>query len=155
MSPEVIRGNYDKRADLWSLGVVTYVLLSGTQPFKAKNFDLLQEKILTTDYEFDADRWKGISKNAKRFIEALIEPDVDLRLTCEQALNHPWIQENKPSLTSTEQAEIADVFLRLKSVKKLTRFQQAILKLFLRNLDEESVHKNLMAFHAIDAGNSG
>ena len=68
IAPEVIHGDYDKRADLWSLGVVTYVLLSGKQPFKSINQDELYQKILTTDYEFQSDIWNSVSRNAKKFI---------------------------------------------------------------------------------------
>ena len=93
IAPEVIHGDYDKRADLWSLGVVTYYLLSGRQPFIASNQEDLYKKILQTDYNFEGPVWQGISRQAKHFIEALIEPNVDKRMTCVQALEHPWIKD--------------------------------------------------------------
>ena len=73
------------------MGVVTFFLLSGTYPFLAPNPEELKVKILSCDYDFDDKDWKGISRNAKKFIEKLIEPNVDQRMTCEQALAHPWI----------------------------------------------------------------
>ena len=57
ISPEVFRGTYDKRCDLWSMGVVTFFLLSGTYPFLAPNPEELQVKILSCDYDFDEQRW--------------------------------------------------------------------------------------------------
>ena len=94
MSPEVLLGEYDKRCDLWSVGVITFYLLSGEHPFNGRDFDELEELITTCDYDFDAPVWKSISKQAKSFITKLIEPDVKRRFTCEQALAHPWITQN-------------------------------------------------------------
>ena len=101
MSPEVYRGSYDKRCDLWSMGVITYQLLSGSMPFNAKDLDQLEELILTCDYNFDAPIWREVSRDAKNFIEGLIEPQVKDRFTCDQALKHPWItryQNNSDNL---------------------------------------------------------
>ena len=83
ISPEVFRGNYDKRCDLWSIGVVAFFLLSGQFPFNGENLDQLQKKICSCDYDFDDDVWQSISKEAKKFIMQLIEPNVKNRLSCE------------------------------------------------------------------------
>ena len=81
ISPEVLQGNYDERTDLWSIGVVTYHLLSGKFPFMAADEDQLAEKILSCDYGFDGEVWTGVSREAKKFIEQLIEPNIERRLT--------------------------------------------------------------------------
>jgi len=91
ISPEVLKGNYDERCDLWSMGVVAFYLLSGKFPFMAPTNEKLKALILTCDYEFD-EEWQGVSLAAKKFIRGLIEPNLAKRLTCEQALQHPWIQ---------------------------------------------------------------
>ena len=57
MSPEVLDGKYDLRCDLWSLGVITFMLLSGQPPFNGKNDDDLIKKIKSTDYDFDHKVW--------------------------------------------------------------------------------------------------
>lgn len=95
LAPEVILGKYDKRCDLWSLGVVAFLLLSGSFPFFGGNTaEDLDNKILTNDYDFEEDEWMGISIHAKRFIEALLVTNPDERMTCEEALSHPWIVQN-------------------------------------------------------------
>lgn len=68
---------------------------------------------------------------------------------------HPWIVENQERLSESESDEIAKIFLRLKTCKQLTRFQMALLQIFLINLDEERVAENLNAFRKIDVDNSG
>lgn len=62
MSPEVYRGNYDKRCDLWSMGVITYFILSGKMPFMASNEEQLEVLIKSCDYDFDDEVWAGVSK---------------------------------------------------------------------------------------------
>ena len=97
MAPEVIEGVYDLRCDLWSIGVITFEMLSGKLPFMAKTNEALEEKILSCDY--DIDQLTGVSRDAKKFIESLIEKDMDMRMTCEEALNHSWIVKNSTSIT--------------------------------------------------------
>lgn len=85
-APEVVDPEkaYDKRCDLWSIGVITYFLLSGEPPFAADSIPKLFEKILSTDYKMDGPFWDNeVSKQAKHFIEKLLEPQVDTRLTIE------------------------------------------------------------------------
>lgn len=76
---------------MWSIGVITFVLLSGEPPFQGKNAAELFKKIKTCDFDFVQPVWQRISREAKRFIIALIEPNIQSRLTVEQALNHSWM----------------------------------------------------------------
>ena len=59
VSPEVLNGNYDKRCDLWSIGVICFVLLSGVPPFHGDNTAQVFKKIQTTDYDFEAEVWQN------------------------------------------------------------------------------------------------
>ena len=68
VSPEVLEGVYDKRCDLWAIGVLAYMLLSGTPPFNGKNEVEVFNKIRCCDYEFPERHWSYISKEAKDFI---------------------------------------------------------------------------------------
>lgn len=83
VSPEVLQGKYDKGCDMWSIGVITFVLLSGEPPFHGKNAAELFKKIKTCDFDFVQPAWQSISREAKRFIIALIEPNIQNRLTVE------------------------------------------------------------------------
>ena len=57
VSPEVLEGKYDKRCDLWSIGVITYVLLAGEPPFNGENAAAVFKKIKSTDYDFTNEVW--------------------------------------------------------------------------------------------------
>lgn len=72
MAPEVIKGSYDQTCDMWSLGVITYCLLSGYPPFNADTDLQLFKKISKCEYEFYMPEWGSVSQHAKDFISALL-----------------------------------------------------------------------------------
>ena len=102
VSPEVLDGNYDKRCDLWSLGVMTYMLVCGYPPFNGRNDAEVFYKIRCCDYAFPNQDSKDGSKSAKKavpliseeaidFISRLLKTDPNRRMTIDEALNHPWL----------------------------------------------------------------
>ncbi|XP_041836018.1 calcium/calmodulin-dependent protein kinase type 1 isoform X2 [Melanotaenia boesemani] len=92
VAPEVLAQKpYSKAVDCWSIGVISYILLCGYPPFYDENDAKLFEQILKAEYEFDSPYWDDISDSAKDFIMHLMEKDPNIRYTCDQALQHPWI----------------------------------------------------------------
>ncbi|VDN56998.1 unnamed protein product [Dracunculus medinensis] len=83
--------------DIWSIGVITYILLCGYPPFYDDNDANLFAQIIRGEYEFDSPYWDEISESAKDFISHLMCCDPEKRYTCEQALEHPWISGNTAS----------------------------------------------------------
>ncbi|KAK6645040.1 hypothetical protein RUM43_001316 [Polyplax serrata] len=98
VAPEVLAQKpYGKAVDVWSLGVISYILLCGYPPFYDENDANLFAQILKGEFEFDSPYWDEISDSAKDFIRNLMCVDVDKRYTCKQALAHPWISGNAAS----------------------------------------------------------
>jgi len=92
VAPEVLAQKpYGKEVDVWSIGVISYILLCGYPPFYDENDANLFAQILKGEFEFDSPYWDDISHEAKEFIRKLMSVDVDKRLTCEEALAHSWI----------------------------------------------------------------
>ena len=83
-APEVLEGKYNLKCDLWSMGVVTFMLLSGQPPFNGKDTKELDNRIKANDFNYVGEVWEtSISKQARVFIECLLEPNVKKRLNCE------------------------------------------------------------------------
>lgn len=100
VAPEVLAQQpYGKEVDIWSIGVITYILLCGYPPFYDENDSELFRQILRAEYEFDSPYWDEISDSAKQFIRLLMCKDPKKRLTCQEALRHPWICGNTAKTT--------------------------------------------------------
>jgi len=91
-APEVLKGEkYNASCDMWSLGVITYILLCGYEPFFAENDNLMFKKILKCDWKFDSPWWDDVSENAKDLVRKLLVLDPAKRLSPEAALKHVWV----------------------------------------------------------------
>ena len=91
LAPEVLEEKYGKEVDLWSIGVITFVILWGYPPFYGQDAKELFTNIYKVNYEFWDEDWDFISDEAKDFISRLLVKDPTERMTSEQARNHPWI----------------------------------------------------------------
>ncbi|KAK3561671.1 hypothetical protein QTP86_012487 [Hemibagrus guttatus] len=93
IAPEILRGNaYGPEVDMWSVGVILYILLCGFEPFFDPRGDqYMYSRILNCDYEFVSPWWDEVSLNAKDLVSKLIVLDPHKRLSVQQALEHPWV----------------------------------------------------------------
>merc|ERR1712048_672917 len=93
LAPEVIKQEeYGREIDIWALGVITYVLLSGSLPFVHNVLHKLYRQIVERDLSFPEQAWKNVSKGALDFILRLLQVRAGDRLTADQALSHPWLR---------------------------------------------------------------
>ena len=84
-------GGYGKEVDMWSVGVMTYILLCGFTPFDEENMVLGFKQIMEGLYDFLDPYWTSVSDSAKNLIRKLLIVDPKARLSAEDALQHPWI----------------------------------------------------------------
>jgi len=77
------------------MGVILFIMLSGKPPFGGKGNKEIIDNVLRGSYNFDSPVWEKISDNAKDLINKLLERQADMRLTAEEAYNHPWLQQQK------------------------------------------------------------
>lgn len=106
---------YGPACDLWSAGVILYMLLSGTPPFSSSSHPRLLRSIVAGAFSFDGAAWKHISAEAKALITKLLVVDPQARLTASAALAHPWMRGSARSVHSVRSAGL------LKLAKSLAR----------------------------------
>lgn len=94
IAPEVIKKSYDEKCDIWSCGVIFYLLLCGYPPFAGKNEKEIMDNVLIGHYILNGKEWDSVSLEAKIFVKNLLQYDPQKRPTAIQALNDKWIQEN-------------------------------------------------------------
>ncbi|XP_048849276.1 death-associated protein kinase 2-like [Brienomyrus brachyistius] len=93
IAPEVIRYEpLSSATDMWSIGVITYILLSGMSPFQGDTDEETLKNIVTMNYEIEDRYFPDTSENAKEFIKNLLVNDQSGRMTTEECLQHPWIK---------------------------------------------------------------
>ncbi|KAK6244338.1 hypothetical protein QUC31_010747 [Theobroma cacao] len=91
VAPEVLHRSYGTEADMWSIGVIAYILLCGSRPFWARTESGIFRAVLKADPSFDEAPWPSLSPEAIDFVKRLLNKDYRKRLTAAQALSHPWL----------------------------------------------------------------
>ncbi|KAL7511110.1 hypothetical protein ACHAXN_008808 [Cyclotella atomus] len=94
VAPEVLKKSYTEACDLWSLGVIVYMLLSGAPPFYGKNDEAIKASIVQGEYQFPHELFRDVSDDAMAFVSCLLSYSIEYRYTAEQALTHPWLKAN-------------------------------------------------------------
>jgi serine/threonine protein kinase len=119
MAPEVISQiPYECQVDIWSFGVLMYYAFTGHFPYEDYNRQRLYLKICKNEYSFIPSEWQGISVSAKRFIANILHPDSDVRMTADECLAHPWLEELKEVEPMAEEVELKLNASSLRNVEK-------------------------------------
>jgi serine/threonine protein kinase len=122
---------YDMAVDIWSIGVITYVLLCGFPPFYGDVQKELFDNIMSGNYDFPDPEWTDVSEEAKDFIKKILVVNPAKRMTAEEALKHPWITAGaKKSLKRLETFNVH----KFKEYTQVFIFLQLICFLFFLSL---------------------
>ncbi|XP_059296423.1 calcium-dependent protein kinase 13-like [Lycium ferocissimum] len=152
MAPEVLKRNYGPEIDIWSAGVILYILLCGVPPFWAESEQGVAQAILRGAIDFKREPWPSISDSAKNLVRQMLEPDAKLRLTAKQVLEHPWLQNAKKA----PNVPLGDmVKSRLKQFALMNRFKRKALRVIADFLSNEEVEDLNEMFGKIDTDNDG
>ncbi|KAM7272138.1 hypothetical protein ACFE04_031352 [Oxalis oulophora] len=152
MAPEVLRRNYGPEIDIWSAGVILYILLCGVPPFWAETEQGVAQAIIRGIIDFKRDPWPNISESAKSLVKQMLEADPKLRLTAVQVLEHPWLLNAKKA----PNVPLGDVVKsRLKQFSVMNRFKRKALRVIADFLSVEEVEDIKEMFNKMDTDKDG
>lgn len=152
VAPEVLKKYYSHECDVWSAGVILYILLCGVPPFWAETepeiFKLVQKGV----YDITTAPWDKISPSAKDLVKKLLVVNPRQRLTAKDALLHPWLKEGGDAPDTI----IDDTVLsRLKKFSGMNRLKKMALNVIAKNMSQHEIEGLKEIFKAFDKDNSG
>ncbi|CAL9086487.1 unnamed protein product [Musa textilis] len=152
MAPEVLKRSYGPEIDIWSAGVILYILLCGVPPFWAETEQGVAKSILRGVIDFECEPWPSVSESAKNLVRQMLEPDPKLRLTAKQVLEHPWIQNTKKA----PNIPLGNVVKsRLKQFSRMNGFKRRALMVIADHLSIEEAEDIKEMFRMMDTDNDG
>ena len=159
IAPEVLNqeetGNrgYTAACDCWSLGVIAYMLLSGTPPFKGRRDREVLQAVRNGKFTLSGPKWEAVSKDAKDFIRHLLVYNPSKRMTSDQALKHSWLQQAR----HVEEARPLDpeVLTSLRDFAKLSAFKRAALEAIAFSMSAQSISHLREQFSKLDKERTG
>lgn len=152
VAPEVLAKSYDSQCDMWSFGVVVFILLVGYMPFSgAAESDQIRQ-IKAGTFTMKKPKWAKVSADGFDFVEKLIVVNPKVRLTPEQALQHPWIANLNAATADYVDVNIAE---SLKSYASKSKFRKACLQLMAWSLTTQERASVRDAFMQLDSSNTG
>uniref|UniRef100_A0A0G4I6M8 non-specific serine/threonine protein kinase n=1 Tax=Chromera velia CCMP2878 TaxID=1169474 RepID=A0A0G4I6M8_9ALVE len=154
VSPEVLEGCYNEECDIWSIGVIVYMLLSGSPPFNGSSDHEILTKIRKGEFSFEGPRWEGISETAKDFIRTLLKPVPEERPKAEEAAKHRWIQEGEetPSASKSIDVSVLNSIYKFASANHVKRAALALIAYQFSSDEVEALEKE---FKKLDTNKSG
>ena len=143
--PEVLKGNYTEKCDIWSAGVILYLLLSGEMPFNGPTNSTIFRKISKMKYTYPEKVWNSISNEAKDLIDHMIAPESE-RYSARQVLQHPWFKKGYEPLKSFSNFQnVSKDDLLVLNLERTSQLKNMILLYIASRLDENEV-ENLKKF---------
>ena len=130
IAPEVLNKNYNEKCDVWSCGVIMYILLSQRPPFGGRNDKEIMENVKKGTFDLQSPPFNKLSESGIDLINKLLTIDVDKRISAEEALNHPWFKENKSKQLFNnikDKRTIKDLIKNLKSYHRTSVIQETAL----------------------------
>lgn len=151
VAPEVLHKSYSSQCDLWSLGVISFILLSGYMPFCGSEANQMKH-ICLGKYLEKPEIWASVSDEATSFVHALMEVNPAKRLTAQQALEHPWISKTRQTTSREVSIEVAEA---LRQFSQASKFRRCCMEMLAWSLSSEERAKVRNSFLSLDANQQG
>ncbi|MCO5601866.1 hypothetical protein L7F22_055991 [Adiantum nelumboides] len=152
IAPEVLHHEYGPEADIWSAGVILYILLCGVPPFWADTEQGIFDAILAGSFDLTNEPWPSISPSAKDLIQKMLRQDPKERLTIQQVQSHPWV---KVDGEAPDRPMDGVVLTKLRQFRAMNKLKKLALKVIAENLSEEKIAGLKDLFQSMDTDNNG
>ncbi|KAL3830289.1 hypothetical protein ACJIZ3_019091 [Penstemon smallii] len=152
VAPEVLHKYYGQESDVWSAGVILYILLSGVPPFWAETDGGIFKQIMKGKIDFKSEPWPHISDSAKDLIRKMLTRDPRSRITAHEVLCHPWIVDDN---VAPDRPLGSAVLSRLKQFSAMNKLKKMALRVIAESLSEEEIGGLRQLFKMIDTDSSG
>lgn len=151
IAPEVLRKSYDEKCDVWSCGVILYIMLCGYPPFAGNSDKEIFSKIKNSSLKFPEGDWTNVSSEAKSLVKRMLEYEPVRRLSAQEALGNKWIQKN------TKEKQLDPMILQnLRLFNTKSQLKQAILTFIAVQLSSQTEKDHLeQAFKTFDVNGDG
>ena len=153
VAPEVLKGDYDEKCDLWSIGAITYIMLCGEPPFTGKTNNEIFKKIMNEEISFEKLKWKYISQEAKNFIKECMTKSPEKRITAQKAFEHPWFKSINDEVHSLDLDQ--EILKNIKNFSSPQKFKKLVLKYMINFISTKEMKDLKKAFYAIDYDHTG
>ena len=151
VSPEILKGNYTQLCDIWSAGVILYILLSGDPPFNGENDSVIYSKIVKMNLTFPDNKWRYISKEARDLLQNHMLVPENKRYTAKQVLEHPWFK-NASDTPLTSLNFTTNFFI---DYVQGSNMKKVALMFIASRLDENEINNLKNVFSAFDKSKDG
>lgn len=154
IAPEVLAEKYDEKCDIWSCGVIMYILLCGYPPFNGETDNEILSKIKSGKFTFPDEEWATISNDAKNLITNMLEFDSKKRFSAIECLNHSWFNANNTTVVDNNLTKRA--LTNMKKFHAERKLQQASLTYIVNHLmSKEDKNELLEVFNKFDTDHDG
>lgn len=149
IAPEVLLGNYGMECDIWSLGVILYILVAGYPPFYGNTDTEILRKVKANTRDFTGSEWSAVSDSIKDLIDKMLVTNVNDRYNIEQVFEHPWMTE-----TATHSETPLDI-AELRTFSKSTALRKSVLMIIANQCSEADLTRLKDQFNEIDQNKDG
>jgi len=153
VAPQVLgKDGYDEKCDVWSCGVICYILLCGYPPFYGDKDEEILRRVKSGVFEFPSPDWDATSRPCKAFITQMLELDPKKRPSAQALLDHEWL---KTAVVDKGEVKIAGLGGRLRNFRSVGRLKKVALTLIAQQLNDADIEELSNTFKALDVNKDG